>query len=94
MMLPLLSSADRVYRERGAFTRRLSWRMELLSTPAVCAIVRGVRRSLLRPLSCATEITTQSQYPGGILIPKIGAASSLAYPTEINCVGYVVGVLS
>src|SRR5215469_2017351 len=39
---------------------------------------RTARKSLLLPASWATEINFQSRNPGGILIPKMGAASSSA----------------
>src|SRR5688500_877465 len=38
------------------------------------------RRSLRSPSSWATEINLQSRYPGGIVTPKIGAASPSACP--------------
>src|SRR5580700_10554895 len=44
------------------------------------SLPRRARRSLRLPASWATEINFQSRYPGGILIPKIGAASSSACP--------------
>src|SRR5262249_25064373 len=40
------------------------------------SLPRIARKSLRLPSSWATEINLQSRYPGGILIPKIGAASS------------------
>src|SRR5271168_4261871 len=44
------------------------------------SLPRRARRSLRLPASWATEINLQSRYPGGILIPKMGAASSSACP--------------
>src|SRR5262249_23033713 len=41
---------------------------------------RMARKSLRLPSSWATEINLQSRYPGGILTPKIGAASPSACP--------------
>src|SRR5216683_2898603 len=38
------------------------------------------RKSLRLPSSWATEINLQSRYPGGIVTPKIGAASPSACP--------------
>src|SRR5688500_13062272 len=42
------------------------------------SLPRMARMSLRSPSSRATEINRQSRYPGGIVIPKIGAASSPA----------------
>src|SRR5262245_41007183 len=44
------------------------------------SLPRIARRSLRVPSSRATEINGQSRYPGGILTPKIGAASPSACP--------------
>src|SRR4029450_2713451 len=44
------------------------------------SLPRMARRSLRLPSSCATEINLQSRYPGGILTPKSGAASSSTSP--------------
>src|ERR1700728_582664 len=44
------------------------------------SLPRMARISLRLPSSWAKEINFQSRYPGGILIPKIGAASSSAFP--------------
>src|SRR5262245_55345320 len=44
------------------------------------SLPRMARRSLRLPSSWATEINLQSRYPGGIMTPKIGAASSSACP--------------
>src|SRR5262245_34767568 len=44
------------------------------------SLLRIARRSLRSPSSWATEITLQSRYPGGIVTPKIGAASPSACP--------------
>src|SRR5580692_99512 len=43
------------------------------------SLPRRARRSLRLPSSWATEINLQSRYPGGILIPKMGAASSSVF---------------
>src|SRR5215831_11284131 len=42
------------------------------------SLPRTARKSLRLPSSWATEINFQSRNPGGILIPKMGAASSSA----------------
>src|SRR3984957_18019538 len=42
-------------------------------------ITQMARRTLRLPASCATDINFQSRYPGGILIPTIGAFSSFEW---------------
>src|SRR5262249_58849684 len=44
------------------------------------SLPRTARKSLRLPASWATEINLHSRYPGGILTPKIGAASPPACP--------------
>src|SRR3984885_12394560 len=46
------------------------------------SLPRMARISLRLPASWATEINLQSRYPGGILIPKMGTASSSARPDK------------
>src|SRR5579862_4209850 len=56
----------------GSFSSRYA--LIALSLPSIARI------SLRSPASWATEINLQSRYPGGIVIPKIGAASCSACP--------------
>src|SRR5262249_5996170 len=44
------------------------------------SLPRMARKSLRLPASWATEINLHSRYPGGLLTPKIGAASPPACP--------------